>query len=735
MSPGMEAPPLIAEHDTWISLDPLVGCPASCAYCYLNLTNDTGASPTVRTTPEGLIDAVAEFLARRLHGGFAEGSPKTPLCIGNYTDMFMTQTGRNFLRDYVRRHKARLPEYPLCVVTKAELKPEDIADLDELGQKLLVFVSQSFLKDFDLGKLEQGPVCSPAATATNLRILARSRNLIPIHFWRPLTVANVPDLKSACAQLQMVKEAGALASVAIGLKGKPGWPADDVNLGKLMGPNPPRIHGEHMPNVLLDRILTASRQTRHPVYRATSCAVAMALGHAESLGMWRSSFRANYCDPCLCPDAQRHRCELAQAAAKPPDPELLRRISIDLNLDFNKVAWSDSTQMIHVAGTLTQEDHSQLSHITGNQIAADSLTPTRAWLGAITERRNEPCSEDYPMRLFREFDWMPPALQHGINRLKGITGLATTLVSPTDRRPLAFSRYFHVRRIAAATEAILQQLACEQTPDPQRVAWLVWVHDLNRWPFAHNSERGHFRQGDNYAIYLKKRGIDVSDEQLSDLINLEAKTPEALSLEGQIVLLADMLGGFLEDILLCIQGLDLSPEFIPEPVASALKLPLHSTDFRRRLLQANQLLFRNHDVEGFVSTFDRIHAECIKVLLREFTGQSVGEILASPKLREIRRIVRLEFFDHTLFAYNNEKVSRGALLRENLVLPMLAAGVVNLDMTEISETELVSLAVSLEILPADTALRLVPEIDYIMHHEPTRSFRLTEGNYPISPRP
>jgi DNA repair photolyase len=190
--------PLIAEHDTWISLDPIIGCPASCEYCYLHAFELTTHRPEIRIAPEALI--------ARLRARFGERGPRwagntdlpMPMCIGNYTDQLMTRAGVEFLSAYLPLHAENFPNHPLCVVTKARLRPKDIEVLDRVGHRVLVFLSQSFIQSVAaVSGLERGPISKPSDTVENAGLLAQSRNLIPLHFWRPLSPTALPDLETA----------------------------------------------------------------------------------------------------------------------------------------------------------------------------------------------------------------------------------------------------------------------------------------------------------------------------------------------------------------------------------------------------------------------------------------------------------------------------------------------------------------------------------------------------------
>ncbi len=384
--------PLIAEHDTWISVDPLLGCPASCAYCYLQPLGLTSRPPVVRATAEELIAGLLNRFGKQGPRWGGREALALPICMGNYTDQFMTSRGIEYLKTYLRLHARTFPDHPLCVVTKARLKGEDLAELDAVGHCVLVFLSQSFARDTGLDRLERGPISKPKVTLENIRLLARTSNLVPLHFWRPITSRALPDTDTACRQLEPIQRAGAVASIAIGLKCGPFLQPPNQQVRELLGGDVLPPGSQFLPPEVEHRALEAGRRLGHPVYRHTSCAVALATGCREALGTWRVPLRCHKCEPCPCPVSQRQRCDAARTSDEPPSSDLLAEIARQASIDRNGVEWSPDSHEIVVSTELDQETHTHLTHLTGFPVSAPNVRLSLAWSGDIipTKPRKEP---------------------------------------------------------------------------------------------------------------------------------------------------------------------------------------------------------------------------------------------------------------------------------------------------------------------------------------------------------
>lgn len=732
--------PLVSEHDTWISVDPVTGCPANCTYCYLGPLRLRGRGPRIRVGPADLAARVGRYLEERGAGEARERLSGTPVCFGNYTDTFMSDDTIGYFREYAKLHAERFPSHPLCVVTKARLKPGDLDFLDQIDHPVILFVSQSFLRQPNTRNPERGPTSRPEHTLRNIGLIAQTRNLRAVHFLRPATRRAISDPDRALELLRQVRDAGCLATVSVGLKVGPGVKLAEDELLDLLGAGDEAVPGssEIFPEDVREYLLRAAASLDYPLYFHTSCAIALATGQAESLGTWREPVRATRCEPCQCPASQRGRCDEARTRSAAAPVTALAGLAPRFGLPEGSLRWSPGESAFRLEQPVRQYTFNLLVHALPGRVVSESVQADEAWLGPFAEDRalSDDCGQWDPDELLAPGPAsVGPAMYRAIKRLRGITGFVTTLHGPDDRRPLAFARYFHVQRVVQVAEWLRSQMG-RAAPDRATVLWLAWAHDLNRWPFAHNSEKGHFDQARDVFRYMSGIGFpmrrfrDRTEERtwkeraLQDLEGIVSKRIYGLSKAARLVLLADIVAGFIEDPLLAITGLGLSPHLVPDAVREALAMPLDDEDFRRQLGGLNRLLSRDHDVKEFVTGFDAVFRRCVR---RFASRHGIGEAdpLEEAWFGELRSLLKEGFLRRVLFPYNNEKVAHGALLTEELVKPLLGVLGDETDstLTEIDEVGLLELAVRHGIIDDGTQSRYFPDLDYIARAEPENSFR------------
>jgi len=319
----------------------------------------------------------------------------------------------------------------------------------------------------------------------------------------------------------------------------------------------------------------------------------------------------------------------------------------------------------------------------------------------------------------------PETLLKPLTRLRNLTGFVTTLCRREDERPLAFARYFHVRRVAWLAQTIggiCRPLWPHLNMD--LINWYAWAHDLNRWPFAQNGEKGLFNQADNIQRFFSESGIPARAEEIVDLQRIVEKSWHDLTIEGQIVLLADIVAGFMEDPLWCIVGLNLHPRIVPKDVCLILHLPLDNHEFISRLLQLNKFFYLDRLHEPFMQEFDQIFKEIAAQYLTRLNivrGMPFGNV----EFESERALIKEKFMRGILFPYNNEKISHGSLIKEEMIKPMvLALGrEAQSILTSIDEPQAIRIAIDRGIVGETSAGKFFPSLDYVQENEPNLSFR------------
>jgi hypothetical protein len=378
-------PRVVAEHDTWISLDPVIGCPADCAYCYLGPLRYKARKPMQRVDIESTGDRLRSYLYGRRSELIDPDTDRTPICLGNYTDMFMTRENRRAVPAILDRITSVLPPRLLVFITKSALDEEIVKTVDGFGWPVLWFFSQSFafLKQ---GKLETGPVADFDTTIANAELVAAAENQNAAHFWRPFVRELVPPLGERPRIIERLKDSGMRCSVVIGMARGPGTPVDDVRLhAELPSTFEDGSAGEVIDLASWHDIRTTAHELDYPVYRHTSCAIALAESRPEQLGTWAGAAAQEHCLPCSCPVAQRGRCDSMRV--DPIDCDSIRTFAGEvakfLGLEAGDVGYDVAGRSIHIHTDISEFDFNVVLHAAEGRysIRAGSIAPSKAWQG------------------------------------------------------------------------------------------------------------------------------------------------------------------------------------------------------------------------------------------------------------------------------------------------------------------------------------------------------------------
>jgi len=372
-------PDLIAEHDTWISIDPVLGCPANCSYCYLASHGLIGVRPRIEMEPAEALERLSLYLGDR--------SDSTPICIGNYTDMLSGPATTSYLLKFMHLYSESNLSRPLCVVTKGVLTDAFVRELPEMDCTPLFFFSQSFARECS-PRIELGKIASTSQTLENIARCAASMRATPIHFWRPfLSSLNTHD--QIATRIYALKDAGVNSSVVIGLKGN--HPTNFSGEQRVVGFVDNDVdeitvsHDEIFSNELWQYAKSIALKLELPLYRNTSCAIALSLKRAEALGTWREPIKQDKCLPANCPNDQRSKCEL-ESHIKIKNDDVFAIIETHFGTELSRSFFFDSGNILCSKEPIDEFVLNQIHHLVGVAPLNGGVIRRKAWLGSFSGR-------------------------------------------------------------------------------------------------------------------------------------------------------------------------------------------------------------------------------------------------------------------------------------------------------------------------------------------------------------
>lgn len=378
--------PVVSQHMSWISLDPIQGCPAACSYCFLWPLGITQKKPVQMIDPEGLYDKLMDF--DYFNKSSFEKSPlgwRPPVAVGNHTDMCLTPSNRNYLLRMLEIHRERVPDVPLCILTKAQLDDSFLDQVAKSGVSVVFFISLAFLgRDVEVGAPEWQ---KRVGNFTRLR----ERNIPAVHWWRPITRLSTPDIETAVSQLNQVVSAGASCSVGIELAFgdtlMKRFAESDHTMNAAVAGKDASEQAEITDNLqeymkgVLAAIDDEARRLDYPIFRSTSCAISWALARECYGARYRPLNEGKGCYGCAGTEAQQKRCTAFREANKKPSIDLLKLVKERLDLDSNQIYFDKSKEIIRVDATIRQDAQAHLTQVTSFPVVANEVQPTLAWRG------------------------------------------------------------------------------------------------------------------------------------------------------------------------------------------------------------------------------------------------------------------------------------------------------------------------------------------------------------------
>ena len=194
---------IIEMHDTWLTVNSIVGCTNGCKYCFLQATNDNLARPRVLADAAKAISCLFSSKYYTTH---------IPVCLLPNTDPFLNEHNMSYVKEMLDILAKKKISNPIILITKCLIPNEFVDYLSNLitnGMNIVVYLSLSGLSKF------YEPNINHANIKINFCNLA-SKGIKIIHYYRPFIPEN-SDAKSITNLLDFVKDYTNI-SVITGLK-------------------------------------------------------------------------------------------------------------------------------------------------------------------------------------------------------------------------------------------------------------------------------------------------------------------------------------------------------------------------------------------------------------------------------------------------------------------------------------------------------------------------------------
>ncbi len=389
---------MVALHESWFALDPIVGCPNYCSYCFLTPYRINHKTPFIFHESSKAFEKLEknEWLKRQRK--YLEvidwKDPRLPLpvAIGNYTEMLdnnstyiMNSTEKvttneqelkNLLKHYPKTFRSWEKIPILCLITKQEISDEMIDYLkdyltDNPKIRIAFFTSISFLPPGiesvvknHLLLLDNFRKINELNKALVNKEDPRNRRIAGIHFWRPL----LPGLNDNIEKnINLVSGSGAVSSVAVGLKiskrlaesikKNKGFKKNMEGIESFNLPQEYENGGDYFDEGIIEKIINVSSD--HPVFFNTSCALSHAFGQPDYNGSYEHS-------------------------QLPADDQVIASVShLSKVRQYKIIRNPDIFPHVQLEGTVDQEAQTFIRQILGVEVMA-SVRTTHEWKGAIS---------------------------------------------------------------------------------------------------------------------------------------------------------------------------------------------------------------------------------------------------------------------------------------------------------------------------------------------------------------
>lgn len=290
----MSVKEIYRQDETWLAVDPVVGCIKDCKYCFLQTYNQTPKKGTILAQPQETI--------AQLHN-LETFDAETFLMLGSETDYFMSKKNIDYLLRFLTEYKQSGLKNTICLSTKSEIPADFLKELKNRNftrEDLIFYVSYSGLNK----EIE------PKTNVEDLRqsfINVKEYDFPAIHYWRPFLPDNSSEEKideilnfvsqyadcSICSGLKI--NDGILKNIA------PFWPElleQNLDYAKIAS-----IWPKGIKQYIFDH--GKEQYPDYPIFAINACALSFVKETSQFMGMQEHP-------DCLianCPEEQRLMCQ------------------------------------------------------------------------------------------------------------------------------------------------------------------------------------------------------------------------------------------------------------------------------------------------------------------------------------------------------------------------------------------------------------------------------------------